>query len=89
MDTAIIKDKHLKLNQRKIDMAKQILGVKTETETIEKALDIVIQKSTAVAEREKVVKRIFARREKMKAIPGDVADWIRKSREERDRRYGF
>lgn len=89
MDTSIIKDKHLKLNQRKIDMAKQILGVKTETETIEKALDIVIQKNAAVAEREKVVKRILARREKMKAIPGDLADLIRESREERDRRYGF
>ncbi|MBM4141603.1 MAG: hypothetical protein FJ242_09030 [Nitrospira sp.] len=89
MGIAFIKDKHLKLDQRKIDMAKQILGVKTETETIEKALDVVIQKSAAVAEREKVVKRILARREKMKAIPGDVADWIRESREERDSRYEF
>lgn len=89
MNTAVVKDKHLKLDQKKINMAKQILGVKTETETIEKALDIVIQKSAALAEREKVVKRILARRKKMKAVPGDMTDWIREGREERDKRYGF
>ncbi len=89
MNTAVVKDKHLKLDQKKIDMAKQILGVKTETETIEKALDIVIQKNAALAEREKVVKRILARRKKMKAVPGDMTDWIREAREERDKRYGF
>lgn len=89
MNTAVVKDKHLKLDQKKINMAKQILGVKTETETIEKALDMVIQKSAALAEREKVVKRILARRKKMKAVPGDMTDWIREGREERDKRYGF
>ncbi len=80
MGTAI-RDKHLKIDQRKIDRAKQILGLKTETETIEKALDIVIKKSAALAGRERVVKRILARREKMKAIPGNVTDWIRDARE--------
>lgn len=89
MNTAVVKDKHLKLDQKKIDMAKQILGVKTETETIEKALDIVIQKNAALAEREKVVKRILARRKKMKAVPGDATDWIKEAREERNKRYGF
>ncbi|MEK6582723.1 MAG: hypothetical protein AABY50_08875 [Nitrospirota bacterium] len=88
MGTAI-RDKHLKIDQRKIDRAKQILGLKTETETIEKALDIVIKKSAALAGRERVVKRILIRREKMKAIPGDVTDWIREAREERDKRYEF
>ena len=34
--------KHLKLDQSKIDRAKKILGVKTEQETIERALDLVI-----------------------------------------------
>jgi len=89
MNTAVVRDKHLKLNQKKINMAKQILGLKTETETIEKALDIVIQKSAVLAERKKVVKRILARRKKMKAVPGDITNWIREGREERDRRYGF
>ncbi len=84
MGTAI-RDKHLKIDQRKIDRAKQILGLKTETETIEKALDIVIKKSAALAGRERVVKRILTRREKMKAIPGNVTDWIRDARERRQK----
>ncbi|MBI5212457.1 MAG: hypothetical protein HY957_03675 [Nitrospirae bacterium] len=86
---AAIKDKHLKLDQRKIDTAKQILGVKTETETIERALDMVIQKEKAESKRKEVVDRILARRAKMKPIPEDTAEWIREAREERDRRYGF
>lgn len=36
------KNKHLILNQGKINLAKKILGAKTETETIELALDAVI-----------------------------------------------
>jgi hypothetical protein len=44
MGTAVIKDKHLKLDQKKIDRAREILGAKTETEAIDKALDVVIQK---------------------------------------------
>lgn len=36
------KNKHLILNQSKIDLAREILGAKTETETIELALDSVI-----------------------------------------------
>jgi len=89
MNTVSIKDKHLKLDQKKIDRAKQILGAKTETETIEKALAMVIQQSSAVAERSKVVKRILSRRAKMKAIPENVVEWIREGREERDNRYGL
>lgn len=34
--------KHLKLDQSKIDRAKKLLGAKTEQETIERALDLVI-----------------------------------------------
>lgn len=36
------KNKHLILNQGKINLAKKILGAKTETETIELALDLII-----------------------------------------------
>jgi hypothetical protein len=34
--------KNLRLTQTKIDKAKKILGTKTETETIEQALDLVV-----------------------------------------------
>jgi hypothetical protein len=34
--------KHLKLDQSKIDRARKILGAKTEQETVDQALDLVI-----------------------------------------------
>jgi hypothetical protein len=37
-----VKHKHLKLDQSKIDRARKYLGVKTEQETIEQALDRLI-----------------------------------------------
>ncbi|HLF86762.1 MAG TPA: hypothetical protein VI584_06755 [Nitrospiria bacterium] len=40
--TSILKDKHLRLPQEKIDKVKQILSAKTETEAIETALDIIL-----------------------------------------------
>jgi hypothetical protein len=38
----MMKQKHFKLDQCKIDRAKKLLGVKTEQETIELALDLVL-----------------------------------------------
>jgi hypothetical protein len=89
MHTTTVKDKHLKLDQKKIDRVKKILGLKTETETIETALDMVIKKEKAESKRKEVVDRILARRAKMKPIVEDTSEWIRKAREERDSRYGF
>jgi hypothetical protein len=37
-----IKHKHLKLDQSKIDKARRLFGVKTEQETIERALDLAL-----------------------------------------------
>jgi hypothetical protein len=37
-----VRHKHLKLDQRKIDQARRILGAPTEQETIERALDMVL-----------------------------------------------
>jgi hypothetical protein len=45
VSTAVIKDKHLRLDQKKIDRVREILGTKTETEAIEKALDMLIQRN--------------------------------------------
>jgi len=41
--------KNLRLTQGKIDRAKKILGTKTETETIEQALDLVAYRKEVVA----------------------------------------
>jgi phosphate uptake regulator len=37
-----IRDKHLKLDQVKLNRARQFLGTKTERETIESALDLLL-----------------------------------------------
>jgi hypothetical protein len=39
------KRKHLILTQSKLSLAKKILGTKTETETIERALDAIISEA--------------------------------------------
>lgn len=41
-----MRHKHLKLDQRKIDQAKAYLGVKTESEAIERALELLISEQT-------------------------------------------
>ena len=40
--------KHLKLDQSKIDRAKKLLGARTERESIERALDLVIAEGAIV-----------------------------------------
>lgn len=87
MKTAIIRDKHLKLDQRKIEMAKKILKTKTETEAIEKALELVITEDIRIIKKKELLKRILARRERLGVIKGDVADLVREGRGERERIY--
>ena len=41
-----IRHKHLKLDQKKIDEAKTYLGVKTEAEAIDRALEFLIAEKT-------------------------------------------
>ncbi len=43
-----IRHKHLKLSQRKIDQARRVLGTKTEQETLERALDMVLAEQRIV-----------------------------------------
>ena len=37
--------KHIELDQAKLNRARRILGAKTETETVERALDIVVSEA--------------------------------------------
>jgi len=87
MKTSTIRDKHLKLDQNKIDIAKKILDAKTETETIETALSLLINSNYAEKRKKAVVKRILARRAKLNAIPENVTEWIKEGRAERDKLY--
>jgi hypothetical protein len=43
-----IKHKHLKLDQRKIDRARRVLAARTEQETLDRALDMVLAEDRIV-----------------------------------------
>ncbi len=45
MGTASLRHKHLQLDQEKLNRARRILGAKTETETLERALDLVVSEA--------------------------------------------
>ncbi len=52
-----IRHKHLKLDQSKIDKARRLLGVKTEQETVERALDMVIAEEPILRAHRKIKER--------------------------------
>ena len=49
-----VRHKHLKLDQRKIDKARRLFGLKTEQETVERALDLVIAEEPILRAHRKV-----------------------------------
>lgn len=49
-----IRHKHLKLDQTKIDTARRLLGLSTEQETVETALDLVIAEEPILRAHRKV-----------------------------------
>ena len=42
MAATTLRHKHVQLDQRKLDRARRILGARTETETLDRALDVVL-----------------------------------------------
>ena len=42
MGTVVLRHKHVQLDQAKLDRARRLLGARTETETLERALDFVV-----------------------------------------------
>jgi len=45
MGNPSLRHKHVQLDQGKLNRARQILGAKTETEALERALDIVVSEA--------------------------------------------
>ena len=66
----MLKYKHMRLNQEKIDMARKILGAKTETETLNKALDKVIQEDQRRIRRTKIMQQMIELRNRSKQNEG-------------------
>jgi hypothetical protein len=42
MTVIAVRHKHVQLDQRKLDRARRVLGARTETETLDRALDLVV-----------------------------------------------
>ena len=79
----MLRYKHLRLDQEKIERAQKILGAKTETETMDKALEKVIQEERERLRRRKLMKRIIQLRNSLGKLQEDSADWVRLARKER------
>jgi hypothetical protein len=41
----VVRHKHVQLDQQKLDRAKRVLGARTETETLDRALDLVVNEA--------------------------------------------
>jgi len=45
MGTVALRHKHVQLDQGKLDRARRALGTRTETETLDRALDLVVSEA--------------------------------------------
>ena len=79
----MLRYKHMRLDQNKIEQAKKILKAKTETEAMDKALSTVLQMDRERLRRKKVLKRMIELRKSVGKVKEDPATWVRLAREER------
>ena len=79
----MLRDKHVRLDQRKIEKAMKILKAKTETETMDKALDRVLERKRERLRKKKVMSRMIELRNSLGKIEEDSAEWVRLARQER------
>ena len=75
--------KHMRLDQEKIEKAKRILKAKTETEVMDKALDLVLQEDEEDIRKKKIMKRMIELRKDIGRVQEDSAEWVRLGRNER------
>ncbi len=64
MAVIAVRHKHVQLDQRKLDRARRVLGARTETETLDRALDLVvadaaIDRALRAARRKAKLRRVF------------------------------
>lgn len=84
---ATVRDKHLRLNQEKISKLKVLLKAKTETEAIEKAMDIIIERQTEQERKEEIMKKIIELRKKIGFLKDEVAVWVREGRKQQEEKW--
>lgn len=81
----MLRYKHLKLDQEKVEKAKKIFLAKTETEAMDKVLKIVIERDQELLRRKRLMKRILDLRKSLGKTKEDSTDWVRLGRQERSR----
>lgn len=79
----MLRYKHLRLDQEKISRVKEILGAKTETEALDRAMDMVLQAEQDNLYKKKVMRRILELRNSLGKVEEDTAEWVRLARQER------
>lgn len=83
----MLRYKHMRLDQNKIERVKKVLKAKTETEALDQALDRVLQREQERLRRKKVMKYIVELKEKIGKVREDPAIWIRMARKQRTLSY--
>ena len=83
----MLRFKHISLEQEKIDRARRILGARTETEALHKALDKVILEDEIRKRRVKIVKQMIELRGRLGKQAEDSSEWIQAARKERMEAY--
>jgi hypothetical protein len=79
----MLRHKHMRIDQGKIDRVKKVLKAKTETEAIEKALDRVIEADRRQLKKKRILDRMIKLRKTIGKVHEDSAEWVRSAREER------
>jgi len=82
----MLRHKHIRLDQDKIEIVKKILSVDTDTEAIDRALTKIIHESKERIRRKKIAWEMARLRTAVGQVKEDPAEWVRMAREERD--YG-
>ena len=83
----MLRYKHMRLEQDKIDRARKILGARTETEALHKALDKVILEDEKRNRRTKIMKQMIELRARLGKGKEGSSEWIRAARQERMKPY--
>ena len=80
----MLRHKHIRLDQEKIDTVKKILAVETDTEAIDRALSKIIRESKERVRKEKIAGDIARLSVAVGGVKEDPAEWVRLAREERN-----
>ncbi len=83
----MLRYKHMRLDQEKIEKAKEILKAKTETEAISQALNKVIEQDRERLRKKRIMKHMIDLRNTLGKVQEDSAEWVRLAREERALSY--